>query len=408
MSGTNQRILMPVLHESNRIAIKAGAMMASLGLAILLVAGSARAQSSELAATPPMGWNTWYAFGCHVTEADVKATVNAMASNGMKAAGYEYVSLDDCWQGQRDAKGYIHSNDRFPDMKALGDYIHSRGFKFGIYSSPGPKTCGRYLGSYGYEEKDAETYAKWGVDFLKYDWCSAREVYKPGQVEEAYEKMHKALVHAGRPMVYSLCEYGMEAPWIWGPKVGANLWRTTGDVSNKIDFQEYERMMFVGFGQEGLQPYAGPGHWNDPDFLQIGNRGLSLDEDRTQMSLWCLLAAPLFSSADLTRLTPAQLAILTNPEVIAIDQDPAGIQGHRVSQVGPVEVWVKPLSHGRMAVGLINSGNSPLPASVDFREIGFSHAVHVRDLWAKKDLNGVEKSFTATVPKHGVAMIEIH
>ena len=408
MTRTNQSILMRVLHETNRTVIKAGAMLASLGLVILLLAGSARAQSSELAATPPMGWNAWYAFGCHVTEADIRASVDAMISNGMKAAGYQYVNLDDCWQGKRDAKGFIHANNRFPDMKALADYVHRHGFKFGIYSSPGPKTCGQYPGSYGYEKQDAETYAKWGVDFVKYDWCSAQLVYKPSQIEAVYEKMHKALVRAGRPMIYSLCEYGLEAPWLWGPKVGANLWRTTTDVSNRIDYQEYERMMFVGFGQEGLQPYAGPGHWNDPDFLQIGNRGLDLNEDRTQMSLWSLLAAPLFSSADLTRLTAAQLAILTDHEVIAIDQDPEGIQGHRVSQLGPVEVWVKPLSGGRMAVGLINSGESPLPASVNFSKIGFSHPVHVRDLWEKKDLGEFQRSFKTMVPKHGVVMIEVH
>jgi alpha-galactosidase len=383
------------------------AKLAGLLLLILLLVDSALAQSSKVSPTPPMGWNTWYAFGCHVTESDVKATVNAMASNGIKAAGYEYVSLDDCWQGKRDAKGYIHPNERFPDMKSLGKYIHSRGFKFGIYSSPGPKTCGGYPGSYGYEEKDAETYANWGVDFLKYDWCSAQKVYKPSQIEAVYEKMHKAILHAGRPVVYSLCEYGMEAPWIWGPKIGANLWRTTGDVSNKIDFQEYERMMFVGFGQEGLQHYAGPNHWNDPDFLQIGNRGLNLNEDRTQMSLWCLLAAPLFSSTNLSKLTSAQLAILTNTEVIAVDQDRKGIQGYRVSQIGPVQVWVKPLSRKRMAVGLFNSGESPLPASVNFSHIGFPHPVHVRDLWEKKDLGVFKNSFRAMVPKHGVVLIEI-
>lgn len=382
-------------------------MLLSLGLTMILLAGTATAQRPTLAATPPMGWNTWYAFGCHVTEADVKAAVDAMASNGMKAAGYEYVSLDDCWQGERDASGHIHSNDRFPDMKALGDYIHDHGFKFGIYSSPGPKTCGGYAGSYGHEKEDAETYASWGVDFLKYDWCSARQVYQPDQIEDAYKKMHDAIVATGRPMVYSLCEYGMNSPWEWGPEIGANLWRTTDDVSNRINFQEYARMMFVGFGQEGLQHFAGPGHWNDPDFLQIGNGGLKLDEDKTQMSLWSLLAAPLFSSTDVTKLTADQLAVLTNREVIAVDTDPKGIQGHRLSQSGPIQVWVKPLSDGRTAVGLINSGESPFSASVNFSDIGYRGSVHVRDLWEHKDL-GSFKSYTTIVPKHGVVLIEIH
>lgn len=387
--------------------LKSAVLLAGLVLATNLAVGGAHAQSSKLAATPPMGWNTWYAFGCHVTEADVKNAVDTMASNGMKAAGYEYINLDDCWQGNRDQQGHIHSNDRFPDMKALGNYIHVRGFKFGIYSSPGPKTCGGFAGSYGYEKEDAETYAGWGVDFLKYDWCSAGKVYKPDQIEAAYEKMHEAILETGRPMIYSLCEYGVEAPWLWGPKVGASLWRTTGDVSNRIDFQEYERMMFVGFGQDGLQAYAGPGHWNDPDFLQVGNLGLDLDADKTQMSLWSLLAAPLFSSADLTKLTAAQLAVLTNREVIAVDQDPKGIQGRRISQTGPVQVWAKPLSGGRMAIGLINSGESPLPASVNFRELGYSHPVRMQDLWEQKNLGMFNGSYSTTVPKHGVVLIEI-
>ena len=383
------------------------AVLGCLSLGAVLLAGSANAHGAELAATPSMGWNTWYAFGCDVSEANVKAAVDAMASNGMKAAGYEYVNLDDCWQGTRDADVFIHSNSRFPDMKALGDYIHSRGFKFGIYSSPGPKTCGGFPGSYGYEEKDAETYAKWGVDFLKYDWCSARQVYSPKQIQEVYEKMHEAIEHAGRPMIYSLCEYGLEEPWIWGPKIGANLWRTTDDVSNRIDFQEYQRMMFVGFGQEGLQRYAGPGHWNDPDFLQIGNHGLNSDENKTQMSLWSLLAAPLFSSADLTKLTVDQLFVLTNREVIAVDQDPKGIQGRRISQMGPVQVWAKTLSKKRMAIGLINSGESPLSASVSFAAIGYPGSVHLRDLWEKKDLGVFKNSYTTLVPAHGVVLIEI-
>jgi alpha-galactosidase len=389
----------------NKSSYSAHATLAGLSLAIVLTSLPTGAQT--LAARPPMGWNTWYAFGCHVTEAEVRAAVDAMASNGMKAAGYRYVNLDDCWQGKRDANGFIHSNGRFPDMRGLASYLHTRGFKFGIYSSPGPKTCGGYPGSYRHEQQDAETYAKWGVDFVKYDWCSASEVYKPSQLETVYEKMHRAILRTGRPMVYSLCEYGMEAPWRWGPKAGANLWRTTDDVSNRIDFQEYQRMMFVGFGQEGLQRYAGPGHWNDPDMLQIGNRGLNLNEDETQMTLWCLLAAPLISSTDLAKLTPAELAVLTNREVIAVDQDPLGVQGRRVSQSGPIEVWAKPLSGKRVAVGLFNSGESPLPASVRFRSIGFSGAVRARDLWKGKDLGVFHNQFSALIPKHGVVLIEV-
>jgi alpha-galactosidase len=400
---------MTISRKCSYPTFKTSAVFASLSLVVLLAGAYARAQGSGLARTPSMGWNTWYAFGCQDTEVEVRAAVDAMISNGMRAAGYNYVNLDDCWQqGKRDAKGFIHPNARFPDMKALADYVHSRGLKFGIYSSPGPKTCGRNPGSYGHEEQDAETYARWGVDFVKYDWCSAGQVYKLSQIPAAYEKMHQAILSTGRPMVYNLCEYGLDAPWLWGPKVGANSWRTTDDVSNRIDFQEYARMMFVGFGQAGLGPYAGPGHWNDPDYLQIGNRGLNLDEDKTQMSLWCLLAAPLFSSTDLTKLTPAEVAILTNREVIAVDQDRLAVQGHRVSQTGPVEVWARPLSGERVAVGLINSGESPLPASINFRQIGFSHAVQVRDLWEKKDLGVFKNGFKTMVPKHAVVLIEVH
>lgn len=377
-------------------------------LAVVLSDAKAEAQNVRLAITPPMGWNTWYAFGCKITEAQVRAEADAMVANGMKAAGYDYVNLDDCWQGARNARGNIHPSAAFPNMKGLAEYLHARGFKFGIYSSPGPTTCGGRPGSYEHEAQDARTYASWGVDFLKYDWCSARSVYKPSQMREAYEKMHEAILRTGRPMLYSLCQYGMEAVWLWGPTVGANMWRTTGDVSDRIDFQEYERMMFVGFRQDGLQRYAGPGHWNDPDMLQMGNHGLNLDEQRTQMSLWCLLAAPLISSSDLTRLTPDELAILTNPEVIAVDQDPLGIQGYRVSQAGPVEIWVKPLSNHRMAVGLFNSGESTLPAAIDFRKIGFSHSLKVRDLWRRKDLGSFTGEFSAVAPRHGVVLLEIH
>ncbi len=400
---------MSKLSGGRLLSLRSGlkAIVAVVALAVTAGAGNAHAQKPKLAATPPMGWNTWYAFGCHDTEAEVKAAVRDMAANGMRAAGYRYVSLDDCWQGKRDANGYIHSNSRFPDMAGLGRYIHSHGFKFGIYSSPGPKTCGGFPGSYGHEKQDAETYAKWGVDFLKYDWCSAGQVYKPNQIQLAYEKMHRAILATGRPMIYSLCEYGVDAPWTWGPKVGANLWRTTGDISHKIGFEEYDRMMFVGFGQDGLQRYAGPGHWNDPDFLQIGNRGLDLNADKTQMTLWSILAAPLFSSTNIATLTKSQLAILTNREVIAIDQDPEGVQGKRISQSGPVQVWAKPLSGGRMAVGLFNAGESTMPVSVRLNQLGYSHPVHVRNVWAGKDLGVLRGSYTTDVPRRGVVLIEI-
>ena len=215
--------------------LHAGSVSLVMYAIIVIAAASAlAAQQSQLAPTPPMGWNDWYQYECKVSDSIMRANADALVSNGMKAAGYVYVNIDDCWQGKRDEKGFIHPNERFPDMKALGDYIHSKGLKFGIYSSPGPKTCGGYEGSYKHEEQDAQTYAQWGVDFVKYDWCSAAQVYKPEEMQGAYRKMHDALKRTGRPMVYSLCQYGLEAVWRWGPKVGGNMWRTTDDIGGRL------------------------------------------------------------------------------------------------------------------------------------------------------------------------------
>src|SRR6185437_10827897 len=257
------------------------------------------------------------------------------------------INIDDCWEGKRDATGYIHPNEKFPDMKALADYVHSKGLKLGIYSSPGPKTCDNYEGSYGHERQDAETYAAWGIDYLKYDWCSARDVYRPEQYPAAFRKMHDALVRAGRPIVFSI--HGRGVVWEWAASVGANLWRTTGDIADN-----YDRMIAIGFGQNGLERFAGSGHWNDPDMLEIGNGGMREEESQMHMSLWCLLAAPLIAGNDLTRTSSKDLAILTNPEIIAIDQDALGIQGRRITEEGPNVVWMKPLADGSKAVGLFN------------------------------------------------------
>ena len=362
----------------------------------------ASAQDNGLAAKPPMGWNSWYANHCQVNDALIRAQADAMAQNGMKALGYEYVNIDDCWQGQRDAQGVIHGDKNFPDMKALADYIHSKGLKFGLYTSPGPLTCGRREGSFGHEELDAKTYAAWGVDFLKYDWCSGSKVYKPEEMQAAYKKMGDALKSTGRPIVYSLCQYGLEKVWTWGPAVGASMWRTAGD----LDYN-YDRVSLIGFQQNGLEPFAGTGHWNDPDMLLVGLKKINDNENRTQMSLWCLLAAPLLVSPDLAKASPATLAILTNPEVIAVDQDAAGIQGHRVSEEGPLEVWVKNLADGSKAVGLFNRGEGPNPVTVNFKDVGVKKSAAVRDLWAAKDLGTFKQSFSATVPRHGVVMVKI-
>jgi len=371
---------------------------------VLLFCSSTTVQSQDnnLALRPPMGWNSWYGYLCKVTDAAVRTQADEMVRNGMKAAGYEYVNIDDCWQGQRDAQGVIHPNQNFPDMKALGDYIHSRGLKFGIYSSPGPKTCADYEGSYGHEEQDAQTYAAWGVDLLKYDWCSGEKVYTASEMQGAYRKMHEALRRTGRPILYSLCQYGLERVWTWAPSVGGNMWRTTGD----LDYN-YDRISLVGFQQNGLERFAGPGHWNDPDMLLVGLGKIQDDENRTQMSLWCLLAAPLIASPDLTKISPEVLAILTNPEVIAVDQDPAGLQGYRVSEEGPLEVWVKPLAGGARAVGLFNRGEAAMPVTAYWKDVGVGETAMVRDLWARKDLGAFPGTFTAEVPKFGVVLVKV-
>jgi alpha-galactosidase len=358
------------------------------------------AQVTKIAQTPPMGWNSWNHFACKVNDAVVREAADAIASSGMKDAGYLYVNIDDCWQAKRDEKGVMQPNERFPNMKALADYVHSKGLRLGIYSSPGPKTCAGYEGSFGHEEQDARTYADWGIDYLKYDYCSFQGDV-PAQIA-AYKKMHEALQRTGRPIVYSLCQYGMDRVWAWGASVGGNLWRTTEDISD-----DYGRMAYIGFGQNGLERFAGPGHWNDPDMLEVGNGKMSKDEYLTHMSLWCLLAAPLLAGNDLAKMSAETLTILTNPEVIAVDQDPAGVQGRRVAQEGQLEVWVKPLADGSKAVGLFNRGESVMPVTAYFQDIGVGEIATVRDLWARKDVGIFRESFAAHVPKHGVVMIKV-
>jgi alpha-galactosidase len=365
-------------------------------------AAQAYAQALRMAATPPMGWNDWYQYECKVSDAIVRANADKLVSTGMRDAGYQYVNIDDCWQGNRDARGFIHPDSRFPDMKALGDYLHSKGLKFGIYSSPGPKTCAGYEGSYQHEKQDAETYARWGVDFVKYDWCSAEKVYTPDQMQGAYRKMYEALQSTGRPMVYSLCQYGLEGVWRWGASVGGNLWRTTPDIGG-----DFNRVSLFGFMQNGLEKYAGPGHWNDPDILQIGLGRLNHNEELAQMSLWCLLSAPLLAGNNLANMSKATRDILTNPEVIAVDQDPEGVEGRRTWQEGPLEVWVKPLHDHSVAVGLFNRGESPLAITVSFKSIGMPKSVQVRDLWVRKDLGSFHDHYTATVPRHSVALLKV-
>jgi alpha-galactosidase len=388
--------------ETDTTPMKKHILISIFSLLVLCTAALAGAADSTVAATPPMGWNSWNHFACNVTAADVRAAADAIASNGMKDAGYRYVNIDDCWQAGRDAHGGIQPNAKFGDMKALVDYVHSKGLKIGIYSSPGPKTCGGYEGSYQHEEQDAQQYAAWGFDYLKYDWCSAETVYKDSQMPEIYKKMHDALVRTGRPIVFSLCQYGVDRVWRWGASVGGNLWRTTGDIDD-----HYDRMSVIGFDQDGLEPFAGPGHWNDPDMLEVGNGGMNHDEYITHMSLWVLLAAPLLAGNDLSKMNSETLEILTNKEAIAIDQDAKGVQGRRVAQEGPIEVWAKPLADGSVAVGLFNRGESSNPVTVNFKDIGKQGAAKVRDLWSHKDLGSFTASYTAQVPTHGAVLVKI-
>jgi len=380
-----------------------------------ILALPALAQSQ--AATPPMGWNSWNHFQAKVSDAVIRAAADAMVTSGMKDAGYTYVNIDDTWEGTRDEQGVIHSNEKFPDMKALADYVHGKGLKLGIYSSPGPKTCAGFEGSFGHEAQDAKTYAEWGIDYLKYDLCSFGDdvmahASSPEEARQmmldAYGKMSKALQTTGRPIVFSLCQYGLHEVWKWGPSVGGNAWRTTGDINDS-----YGRMTEIGFSQAGLAKFASPGHWNDPDMLEIGNGGMSTDEYKTHMSLWAILAAPLLAGNDMSKMTAETTALLTNREVIAIDQDAAGIQGDRAWAEGPFEVWVRPLKNGAKAVGIFNRreswmGKAPWMGTanveINFAKLGFKHAVKVHDVWAAKDLGVFQSSTTAAVPVHGVVL----
>lgn len=383
-------------------------------LVVLALPAPALAQTAgaDLAPTPPMGWNSWNHFGGKVDAADVRAAADALVTSGLKADGYIYVNIDDTWQGKRDAKGFIHPNRRFPDMKALADYVHARGLKLGIYSSPGPKTCAGYAGSYGHEKQDAETYAKWGIDYLKYDLCSFIPVMRKAaphdpqkqlaMMKAAYAKMHAALVATGRPIVFSICQYGWDQVWTWGASVGGNLWRTTGDIRDT-----YARMSAIGFNQLGLYRYAGPGHVNDPDMLEVGNGGMTYDEYQTHMSLWAILAAPLLAGNDLSHMSKETRTILGNREVIAVDQDPRVQQGHRWTAKGDTEIWIKPLVHGALAAGLFNRDTRAHRIRFRLAALGFGATARLRDLWRHRVVHAVNGVYSVIVPPHGVVLLKI-
>ena len=369
----------------------------------------AHALDNGLAKTPPMGWNSWNKFACNVSEKLIKEMADAMVTSGMRDAGYVYLVIDDCWQIDRDAQGNILPDpQRFPSgMKALADYVHSKGLKFGLYSDAGTLTCQKRPGSRGYEFQDARQYAAWGVDYLKYDWCSTGTQNAPA----AYSIMRDALVKSGRPIVFSICEWGTSKPWLWAGSIG-NLWRTTGDIQDCWDCKrDWGGMGVVHILdlQDGLESYAGPGRWNDPDMLEVGNGGMTVTEYRSHFSLWCILAAPLMAGNDLRSMSREVAEILTNREVIAVDQDPLGMQGRRVKRDGELEVWAKQLADGGRAVVLFNRGPKAADVSVSWTDIGYPPhlTAKVRDLWAHKDLGNLSEKFSAAVPSHGVVMVTI-
>jgi alpha-galactosidase len=376
---------------------------------------------SRLALTPPMGWNSWNKFGCDVSEQLIRETADAMVRSGMRDAGYQSVNVDDCWHGPRDSLGFIHPDTaRFPSgMKALADYVHARGLKLGIYSDAGSKTCGGKPGSRGYERQDALTYARWGVDYLKYDWCNTEELSAHG----AYLTMHDAIAGTGRPIVLSICEWGTNKPWEWGPSVG-QLWRTTGDIGASfvadIDRGNWKQLSVLSIIdlQPPLRQYAGPGHWNDPDMLEVGN-GLTPSEDRAHFSMWSMLAAPLIAGNDLRSMPPAVASVLTNRDVIAVDQDSLGVEAFRYSSADSVDVWFKPLARGDWAMAILNRASTPRRAAFDWqreavsdslsgRAAGFSATRYaVRDLWSKRDLGTTQRALNAEVPAHDVLMLRL-
>jgi alpha-galactosidase len=375
--------------------------------ALLFLAHPLPALDDGLAKTPPMGWNSWNKFACNVSEDLIRKAADGMVKTGMKDAGYEYIVIDDCWQTSRDEEGNIIVDPkRFPSgIKALADYVHSKGLKFGLYSDAGTKTCAGRPGSRGYEFQDARQYARWGVDYLKYDWCSTTTQNQ----QASYSIMRDALKLAGRPILFSLCEWGNSKPWLWAAKVG-HMWRTTTDIQDRWEGRARGNgagIMTIVDMNVGLEDYAGPGHWNDPDMLEVGNGKMTTAEYRSHFSLWAILAAPLIAGNDLDNMTPEIRDILTNKEVIAVDQDVLGKQGKRVRHADDQDIFVKPLSDGRQAVVMVNRGAAQQSISLNWADLGLTadKSLSVRDLWQHKDLGKFTGTFSAPVESHGAVMI---
>ena len=396
-------------------------ILAALFLAVTSLQSFAQ-KSEELAPTPPMGWNTWNIFQTKIDEPLLKSMVDAYVSSGMRDAGYTYFVLDDGWMAmERDANGQLIADPKkFPNgMKAFADYVHSKGMKFGIYNCAGTKTCAGYPGTRGHEYEDARLYASWGVDYLKFDWCNA----DGENAREAYGLMSKALKATGRPIVFSLCEWGSNRPWIWGKDAG-QLWRTTGDIGPYFDKSltkngwTPQSVLNILDKQDSIRQYAGPGRWNDPDMLEVGN-GMSVAEDRAHFSIWCMLAAPLMAGNDLHKMSEETKNILTNKEAIAINQDPLGVECFRYYLFDGIEILVKPLSNGDLAVCFLNRSDRAQNVSFDWMahviqdkianmDVDFTKATYkLRDVWAKKDLGTTQKTFRQAIPSHDVVMLKL-
>jgi alpha-galactosidase len=391
-------------------------------LTVMLLAVSVSAQKfPELALTPPMGWNSWNIYACDITEDLVKEVAKAMVDRGLKDAGYEYVVIDDCWHGERDSLGFITADPiKFPSgIKALADYVHSLGLKFGIYSDAGWTTCGGRPGSRGYEFQDAMKYAEWGVDYLKYDWCDTDGLNARG----AYMTMRNALNKAGRPVLFSICEWGDNKPWEWAKDIG-HMWRTTGDIYDNF-YGEWDHGTWSSWGilnildmQDGLREFAGPGHWNDPDMMEVGN-AISLNESRAHFAMWCMIAAPLIAGTDIQNASQEVIGVLTNKEAIAVNQDKIGIQGFRHSHTDSLEVWYKPLSDGEWAICFLNRDSVQKNIEYDWlntvviddfakRQTNYQQIEYkLRDVWKHEDIGTTKKVLKAVVPGHDVLMFRM-
>jgi len=395
----------------------------------------------QIGLTPALGWNSWNCFAGAVTQERVKAAADAMVASGLINHGWTYINIDDYWevkpsatndptlQGmERDASGKIVPNPRFPDMKGLCDYVHGLGLKMGIYSGPGPLTCGGCIASWQHEDQDAQSYGDWGFDYLKYDWCSYTRVLPPTNsdgtararnsyrndlpiMKKPYQVMRAALDKVPRDILFSFCQYGDGKVWEWGAETGGNSWRTTGDITDT-----WRSLTNIGFNQAGHEIYAGPGHFNAPDMMIIGKVGwgprlhpthLTPNEQYTHVSLWCLLTSPLLIGCDMTAFDDFTLSLLSNDEVLAVNQDPLGHQAGRVAKDDPLEVWAKDLEDGSKAVGLFNRGEAAATVTAKWADLGVTGPQSVRDLWRQKDLGNFNGDFHTLVPRHGVVLVKV-